>query len=159
MQANQNTPEAESENDEAPIVLRRSPRSHGARGASRPKPVPTAKRTALCWHFFYGTDPMPTHPECYYCLAKVKCNKDSSSNLTRHAKTQHSALYNDFESKQQGNEEVVLAPSLVARQTKLMDGFAKTFNQANADQMLTEFIINDDQSFRVRKKYSIYIII
>ena len=58
----------------------------------------TRKRTAIVWQFYHDHPTSPNHAVCNMCGKKVnKGDKQSTSNMIRHARRVHTTAFNDAE--------------------------------------------------------------
>lgn len=109
---------------------------------SQDLPKPTSVRTATCWNFFYyPTDPTTKRLKCYYCKQAITFNKNSSSNLTAHAK-KHKSLYAKFDSKSSEIHSAHIQKEINVQKVP-------SYDVSKSNEFFIQWIISDSQAFRV----------
>ena len=129
--------------------LRRSLRQQRRLEATQIRPTPTVKRKATCWNFFYhpGSGPFAAGftVACYYCK-KCVYNCKSSATLTAHCKAKHR---NQFESFKNGEPNEIPEPVQQGIQASFAHSMKFGYTEKGAEELLTNFIVEDDQAFQV----------
>jgi len=108
------------------------------------------KRKAACWNFFYhpGSGPFAAGftVACYYCKEKCVYNCKSSATLTAHCKAKHR---NQFESFKNGEPNEIPEPVQQGIQASFAHSMKFGYTEKGAEELLTNFIVEDDQAFQL----------